>query len=51
MITLRTALILYGVLALFAVATLKGKMLALGLIIVAALALKSLLYDLKKNSQ
>jgi hypothetical protein len=50
MISLRTALILYGLLAAFALATLKGKMLALALVIVAAIALKSVLYELKKKT-
>lgn len=41
-IGLKTAIVLYGALVLFAVWTLTGKMLALALIIVLGLAAKSL---------
>jgi uncharacterized membrane protein len=49
MISLRTALILYAVLLGFAFATLKGTALALAVIIVLGLAIKSYMYYLRNR--
>ncbi len=49
LIGLRTALILYAVLTVFAVLTLKGTALTLTLLIVGALAVKSVLHYLRER--
>ena len=51
LIGVRTATILYLVLAVFACATLTGKALALGLIIIGGLAMKSLVHFFRERSQ
>jgi len=48
-IGLRTALILYALLIVFAVLTLKGKALILALLIVGALAVKSVLHYFRER--
>ena len=48
-IGLRTALILYALLIVFAVWTLKGRALILALLIVGALAVKSVLHYLRER--
>ena len=48
-IGLRTALILYALLIVFAVVTLKGRALAFALLIVGALAVKSVLHYLRER--
>jgi hypothetical protein len=48
-IGLRTALILYALLVIFAVWTLKGTALALALLIVGALAVKSILHYFRER--
>jgi len=48
-IGLRTALVLYGLLGLAAFATLKGTALAVALLIVVALAVKSYVHDLRNR--
>jgi hypothetical protein len=49
MISARTAFLLYAALALLALLTLKGKYLALGLIIVLALAAKTFVDELRRR--
>jgi hypothetical protein len=51
MIGLKTALVLYAVLLIFAFATLKGTALAITLIIVVAIAVKTYLHHLRSRIQ
>lgn len=49
MISLRTAVLLYALLAAISLATLKGKALAFALVLIGALLAKSLLYQYKSR--
>lgn len=51
MIGFRTAMILFGVLAVFAVATLHGMALVLALLIVAALVAKSVIHHIRSRME
>lgn len=49
LIGIRTALVLYGALVIFALATLRGKALFFALLIVFAVAAKTLLHHLRSS--
>lgn len=51
MIRLRTAMLTYGALAVFALISLRGKLLAVALILVAGIALKTVLHALRTRQQ